>query len=209
MIRLSVFFWASSCAASVLESRQAFNQSIPPNITVSVSTIENPTAFATPLVLNVEDLWDLLVGPVSYASTTTTVQATPVPSSSLIPPPPLYYSPFPPGQQAISEIKNESWSFPANFFRGVAGAAWQVEGAVKDEGRGPSVWDVLAHRVTNFEYENGTADITDNHYYLYKQDIARIAALGINAYSFSISWSRIMPFGRGPVNQARMMRRKQ
>ena len=61
--------------------------------------------------------------------------------------------------------------------------------------------DVLSHRVTNFEYDNGTADIADNHYYLYKQDLARLAALGVKAYSFSISWSRIMPFGRGPVNQ--------
>ncbi|KAK1051732.1 hypothetical protein LTR74_016697 [Friedmanniomyces endolithicus] len=202
MARSSVLLCVAAAAAvQALNKRQSFNQSIPPTITLNGSTIENPTAYATPFVLNVEDMWDLLVGPVASAATTTTVQATPVPSSSLIPPPPLYYSPFPSGAQYPMEVKNESWSFPKDFWWGVAGAAWQVEGAVKADGRGPSVWDVLAHRVTDFEYGNGTADITDNHYYLYKEDIARIAALGVKAYSFSISWSRIMPFGRGPVNQ--------
>ncbi|KAK4570185.1 hypothetical protein LTR86_002265 [Recurvomyces mirabilis] len=196
-----VLLFASIAVASTLHGRQALNQSIPPTVTLNGSTIENPTAYATPFVLNVEDMWDLLVGPVSTALVTTTALATTVPSSSLIPPPPLYYSPFPSGQQNPMVVKNESWSFPRSFMWGVAGAAWQVEGAVKDEGRGPSVWDVLSHRVTDFEYDNGTADITDNHYYLYKQDLARLAALGVKAYSFSISWSRIMPFGRGPVNQ--------
>ena len=203
--RLLLFLGAAVAAAATdLQRRQVFNQSIPPTITLkngSGSTIENPTAYATPFVLNVEDMWDLLVAPISEAATTTTVSATPVPSSSLIPPPPLHYSPFPTGQQYPYEAKNESWSFPKDFWWGVAGAAWQVEGAVKDEGRGPCVWDVLSHRVTDFEFHNYTADVTDNHYYLYKQDIARIAALGVKAYSFSISWSRIQPFGRGPVNQ--------
>ncbi|TKA82053.1 hypothetical protein B0A55_01520 [Friedmanniomyces simplex] len=165
MARSSLLLCAAAAAAvQALDRRQAFNQSIPPTITLNGSTIENPTAYATPFVLNVEDMWDLLIGPVASASTTTTVQATPVPSSSLIPPPPIYYSPFPSGAQYPMELKNESWSFPKDFWWGVAGAAWQVEGAVKAEGRGPSVWDVLAHRVTDFEYQNGTADITDNHY---------------------------------------------
>ena len=48
---------------------------------------------------------------------------------------------------------------------------------------------------------NVTGDVTDNEYYLYKTDIARMAALGVKAYSFSISWSRVMPFGRGQVNE--------
>lgn len=52
---------------------------------------------------------------------------------------------------------------------GVAGASYQIEGAAKSEGRGPSVWDVLTHRVTDFVSNNYTADITDNNYYLYKQ----------------------------------------
>lgn len=88
-----------------------------------------------------------------------------------------------------------------SFWWGVAGASYQIEGAVKAEGRGPTIWDVMSHRVTNAIVDNFTADITDNNYYMYKQDIARIAALGVKAYSFSIAWARIMPFGRGPVNQ--------
>ena len=105
------------------------------------------------------------------------------------------------------------------FFRwGVAGAAFQIEGAAKDEGRGPSVWDALS-RVTNHIVDNSTADVADNvsscslingilmyahirqNYYLYKEDISRLAAQGVKIYSFSLSWSRILPFGRGPVNQ--------
>lgn len=53
----------------------------------------------------------------------------------------------------------------------------------------------------NYVVNNYTADITNNNYYLYKQDIARIAAMGVKAYSFTLSWSRIMPFGKGEVNQ--------
>ncbi len=84
------------------------------------------------------------------------------------------------------EVKNESWSFPKDFWWGVAGAAWQVEGAVKADGRGPSVWDVLAHRVTDFEYGNGTADITDNHYV----STPLILSLG-SCIRLSLTWSLI------------------
>ena len=147
------------------------------------------------------DLWNVFVGPVEVASVTTTATATPVPSNELIPPPPLYYSSFPPGPQNPLYAKNDSWSFPSDFWWGVASAAYQVEGAAKDEGRGPSVWDVLTHRATNFIVGNATGDVGDNQYYLYKQDIARIAAIGIKTYSFSISWSRVLPFGKGRVNE--------
>lgn len=98
-------------------------------------------------------------------------------------------------------MKNESWSWPEGFYWGVASAAYQVEGAVRDEGRGPATWDVLTHRVTDRIADNTTGDVTNNHYYLYKQDIARLAALKVPAYSFSISWSRIFPFGNGPINE--------
>ncbi|KAF2757195.1 glycoside hydrolase [Pseudovirgaria hyperparasitica] len=148
------------------------------------------------------DVWNVFVGPVSVAEVNTTVAPTPVPSSELVPPPPLYFAPFPRGQQVPLQTKNESWSFPRDFWWGFASAAYQVEGAVKDEGRGPSIWDVLTHRATNFVVNNDTGDIANNQYYLYKQDIARIAAAGTKAYSFSISWSRIFPFGSGAVNEA-------
>ena len=65
--------------------------------------------------------------------------------------------------------KNESWKFPKQFWWGVASAAYQVEGAAKDEGRGPSIWDALTHRVVGYTVANQTGDIADNHYYLYKQ----------------------------------------
>ncbi len=114
-------------------------------------------------------MWDLYVGPVEVASINTTVSPTPVPTNELIPPPPLYYSPFPTGQQQPMYAKNESWSFPKGFWWGVASAAYQVEGAAKDEGRGPSIWDVLTHRVTGYTVANQTGDIADDQYYLYKQ----------------------------------------
>jgi beta-glucosidase len=87
-------------------------------------------------------MWDLFVGPVQVATINTTVSATPVPSSSLLPPPGLYYPSFPSGQQVPGMAKNESWEFPKDFWWGVASAAYQIEGAAKDEGRGPSIWDV-------------------------------------------------------------------
>ncbi|KAF2715657.1 glycoside hydrolase family 1 protein [Pleomassaria siparia CBS 279.74] len=155
--------------------------------------------------LNLPDLWDLYVGPVSTFSINTTVQPTPIPSSSLIPPPSLYYPSFPTGQQVPLQSKNESWSFPSTFWYGVAGASYQIEGAVKAEGRGPSIWDVLSHRVPDYVITNETGDVADNNYYQYKEDIARIAALGIKTYSFSLSWSRILPFGKGPVNEQALL----
>lgn len=179
--------------------------------------------FNLKLTISSTELWDLFVGPVEKATTNTTVSPTPIPTAELIPPPPLYYPSFPPGAQVPLAQKNESWKFPSGFFWGVASAAYQIEGAAADEGRGPSVWDVFTHnaaaKVTAF---NETGDIGDNQYYLYKQglfyppggswmrykrqklteiDIARIAALGVPYYSFSISWSRILPFGKGPVNE--------
>lgn len=108
---------AGAVAAQSAYPTNSLNQSIPTTTTFNGSAVPDPTAFTQQFNLNVEDLWDLLIGPVSTANTTTTFQPTPVPSSSLIPPPPLYYSPFPTGQQQPMEAKNESWSFPKDFCR--------------------------------------------------------------------------------------------
>lgn len=189
------------CAATLVSRVQPQATNSTPTSTSNGSTTANPSAFASSLVINVNGLWDLFVGPVSSAKITTTVSPTPVPTTELIPPPELYFSSFPPGRQVPMETKNQSWSFPKGFWWGVASAAYQVEGAAKAEGRGPSIWDVLTHRVTGFTVSNDTGDIANNHYYLYKQDIARIAALGVKVYSFSISWSRVFPFGNGQVNE--------
>lgn len=188
-------------ALAGVAAAQNSTQSTAPSATAISFPTATSTPFTTTLEISVDDLWDLLIGPVSSAATTMTVSATAVPASSLVPPPPLYYSSFPTGQQVFGRQKNESWSFPKDFWWGVAGAAYQIEGAVKAEGRGPSIWDALSHRATNYIVNNYTADVTNNNYYLYKQDSARIAALGVKTYSFTLSWSRILPFGRGPVNE--------
>lgn len=138
-------------------------------ISLNGTAVSNPVAFTSVVTVNVEDLWNLFVGPVSTAAVNTTVSATPVPTNELIPPPGLYYDPFPAGQQIPMTVKNESWKFPAGFWWGVASAAYQVEGAAKDEGRGPSIWDVLLHRVTGYSTANETGDVANNQYYLYKQ----------------------------------------
>ncbi|CAD6441255.1 bb7ff2ce-734c-442b-aa67-1f41e43e1353 [Sclerotinia trifoliorum] len=177
-------------------------QAISSTATTPTSTVQNPEGFTTSISINVQQLWDLFVGPVETAATRTTVSATPVATSELIPPPPLYYPSFLSGAQVPLVAKNESWKFPSGFWWGVASAAYQVEGAAADEGRGPSVWDVFTHNAASKStLFNDTGDVADNQYYLYKQDIARIAALGVPYYSFSISWSRVLPFGKGPVNE--------
>ncbi|KAJ7251120.1 glycoside hydrolase superfamily [Mycena haematopus] len=144
-------------------------------------------------------LWDL-VGPVEAPPFTTTRVPT---STSVVlpsPPPPLYPSFYAPAPKDILP----TLKFPAGFKFGVATAAYQVEGAVKDEGKGPSVWDWLGHLTPSVIFDNSTADVVDLQYFLYKEDVLRVAALGVNAHSFSISWARILPFGTAgsPVNQA-------
>ena len=112
MSRFIALLLAATAAA------QNITQSIAPSYTLNGTALPNPTGFAAQFNLNVEDLWDLLIGPVTEAATTTTVSATPVPSSSLVPPPPLYYPPFPTGQQVPATSKNASWSFPKDFWYG-------------------------------------------------------------------------------------------
>ncbi len=195
---LPVAFGAGSGVAQT--SMLYANGSTPTGTMSNATATVNASMFATTINLSVEDMWDEYIGPVEVAAINTTVAATPIPTNQLIPPPPLYYAPFPPGAQNPMVSENASWSFPKNFWWGVASAAYQVEGAAKSEGRGPSIWDKLT-RIPGNTVANQTGDIADNQYYLYKQDIARIAALGVPYYSFSISWSRILPFGRGTVNE--------
>jgi beta-glucosidase len=92
-------------------------------------------------------------------------------------------------------------SFPEGFVWGAATAAYQIEGAADVGGRGPSIWDGFAHtpgRVANGE----TGDVACDHYHRYREDVALIAELGLDAYRFSVSWPRILPAGTGPVNAA-------
>jgi beta-glucosidase len=91
--------------------------------------------------------------------------------------------------------------FPAGFQWGTATAAYQIEGAADEGGRGPSIWDRFSH--TPGMTENGdTGDIACDHFHRWEQDLELMAELGVSAYRFSIAWSRVLPTGRGRVNHA-------
>jgi len=90
-------------------------------------------------------------------------------------------------------------TFPQGFLWGTATAAYQVEGAVRADGRGPSVWDTFAH-TPGKTYQGETADIADDFYHLYKEDIALMKELGTQTFRFSIAWPRVFPEGTGKPN---------
>ncbi len=92
-------------------------------------------------------------------------------------------------------------SFPSDFLWGSATASYQVEGAVHEGGRGPTIWDTFSH--TPGKVANGdTGDVADDFYHRYKQDIALMRELDLKTCRFSIAWSRIFPTGTGSPNQA-------
>lgn len=88
--------------------------------------------------------------------------------------------------------------FPSGFIFGAGTSAYQVEGAVAEDGRKPSIWDTFAHAGKNDD--KSTADITADQYHNYKEDVKLMHDMGLDAYRFSISWSRLIPDGRGSVN---------
>jgi beta-glucosidase len=91
--------------------------------------------------------------------------------------------------------------FPEDFMWGTATAAYQIEGAVAEDGRKPSVWDIFS--ATPGRTLNGdTGAIACDHYHRYQDDVKLMAELGIKHYRFSIAWPRIIPEGRGAVNEA-------
>lgn len=99
-------------------------------------------------------------------------------------------------------------AFQKEFLWGAATAAYQIEGAANEDGRGPSIWDIYDHdtkedslrRRTNIlNCEN--AEVACDHYHRYKEDVKLMKEMGLKAYRFSISWSRILPDGRGKINQ--------
>ncbi|HUZ24806.1 MAG TPA: GH1 family beta-glucosidase [Streptosporangiaceae bacterium] len=91
-------------------------------------------------------------------------------------------------------------SFPPGFAWGAATAAYQIEGAVHEDGRGVSVWDTFSHTPGKI-VAGDTGDIACDSYHRYREDVELMAALGLNTYRFSISWPRVQPGGRGTVNQ--------
>jgi beta-glucosidase len=90
--------------------------------------------------------------------------------------------------------------FPPGFVFGVASSAYQIEGAVNEDGRGPSIWDAFSHqpgRTANGE----TGDVACDHYHRWAEDLDLMRGLGVDAYRFSVSWPRVLPDGTGHVNQ--------
>lgn len=94
-----------------------------------------------------------------------------------------------------------SINFPKEFLWGVATAAYQIEGAVKEDGRGPSIWDVFSHTPGKVIHGD-TGDIACDQYHRLEADLDLLFELGIKAYRFSIAWSRVLPQGQGQLNQA-------
>ncbi len=89
--------------------------------------------------------------------------------------------------------------FPAGFVWGVATSAYQIEGAVDEDGRGASIWDTWSH--TPGRTRNGdTGDVANDHYHRYREDVALMKSIGAKAYRFSIAWPRIFPEGTGQPN---------
>ncbi|KAJ0084072.1 hypothetical protein Patl1_30172 [Pistacia atlantica] len=87
--------------------------------------------------------------------------------------------------------------FPADFVFGSGTSAYQVEGAAAEDGRTPSIWDTFAHSgITH----GANGDVACDHYHKYKEDVQLMVDTGLEAYRFSISWSRLIPNGRGLVN---------
>jgi beta-glucosidase len=94
-----------------------------------------------------------------------------------------------------------SYQFPDSFLWGSATASYQIEGAVKEDGRKPSVWDTFSAKWGRV-VDRQTGAIACDHYHRYPDDVKLMADLGIKHYRFSIAWPRVIPDGRGAVNEA-------
>lgn len=92
-------------------------------------------------------------------------------------------------------------AFPHNFLWGAATAAYQVEGGHDADGKGPSIWDIYSH-LPGTTFEGTTGDVAVDHYHRFREDVALMAEMGLQSYRFSISWPRLLPAGRGEVNEA-------
>ncbi len=89
--------------------------------------------------------------------------------------------------------------FPKDFLWGSATSAYQIEGSPLDDGAGPSIWQRFAHTPGKI-VDGDTGDTACDHYRRFRDDVALMSELGLKAYRFSVSWSRVLPHGRGRVN---------
>jgi len=90
-------------------------------------------------------------------------------------------------------------AFPPGFLWGAATAAYQIEGAAAEGGRGPSIWDTFAH-TPGCTLRGDTGDVACDHYHRWQSDVELIGEIGLGAYRFSVSWARLQPSGQGPLN---------
>jgi beta-glucosidase len=98
-------------------------------------------------------------------------------------------------------MQTANGSFPQDFLWGAATASYQIEGAVREDGRGESIWDRFS--ATPGKVRNGdTGEVACDFYHRYREDIGLMRELGLGAFRFSIAWPRVLPTGRGSVNQA-------
>jgi beta-glucosidase len=101
--------------------------------------------------------------------------------------------------QATDRPEPAAAEFPAGFLWGAATAAYQIEGAATEGGRGPSIWDTFC-ATPGRVYRGDDGEIACDHYHRWREDLDLIAWLGLGAYRLSLSWSRLQPTGRGPLN---------
>jgi beta-glucosidase len=101
--------------------------------------------------------------------------------------------------RSSSSARRTALSFPDGFRWGTATSAYQVEGAVEEDGRGLSIWDVFAREPGRIR-DGSTGQVSVDHYHRYKEDVALMKSLGVRTYRFSIAWPRVFPDGKGAAN---------
>src|SRR6188508_2845744 len=104
------------------------------------------------------------------------------------------------GQEDAAEAAALAGRFPPGFAFGVASSAYQIEGAADEDGRGPSIWDTFSHTPGRTR-DGETGDVACDHYHRWREDVDLMRDLGVGAYRFSVSWSRVLPDGIGSVNE--------
>jgi len=92
-------------------------------------------------------------------------------------------------------------NFPTDFLWAAATAPYQIEGAWNEDGKGPSNWDWRAHHTSHIK-DGATGDVAVDHYHRWREDVAMMQQIGLNAYRFGIAWARVQPDGRGAWNRA-------